>query len=249
MRTWRLLLDPPGGAAHNMSVDEALLDVCERPTLRLYTWATPSLSLGVRQAEGDWAERCARAGVALVRRATGGGAVLHAGDLTYAVVAPRGLRGVPGSLRGSYRFVQEILLEALQSAGLSAAPSRYRPAAAVAQLCFAGATGYEIDLESRKFVGSAQRRTRRGWLQHGSLRLRDDRALCEVLTGVVLPPPPAAALTLSPFSLAETLAESFARRLPGGLEPGTLDAEERRLAGLRRMRRERDPLVAPPFPK
>ena len=80
---WRLLLDPPGSAARNMSVDEALL-LCvrdARPVLRLYGWSRPSISLGYRQPEPAWLPRCQELGVDQVRRVSGGGTVLHAGDL------------------------------------------------------------------------------------------------------------------------------------------------------------------------
>ena len=101
---FRVLLDGPGEAAWNMSVDEALLLEAGRagPALRLYGWRAPALSLGYRQVAPGWLERCAPLGVEVVRRVTGGGAVLHASDLTYAVVAPTGTRGVPDDLAGSY---------------------------------------------------------------------------------------------------------------------------------------------------
>ncbi len=228
-----------------MSVDEALLMTTCAPTLRFYSWSVPALSLGLHQPAADWPLRCARAGVQPVRRVSGGGAVLHAGDLTYAIVVPAGTPGVPQGLHACYAFVQELLVEGLRRAGLAAGPSLPERGADRAELCFARATGHEIALEARKLVGSAQRRTPRGWLQHGSLRLRDDGELYARLSGAALAPPPPSALALDPERLARTLAEVFAARLPGGLVPGTLSAGERALALERRMRRAREPLVAP----
>jgi lipoate-protein ligase A len=242
---WRLLLDGPAPAAHNMSVDEALLEACARPTLRLYGWAQPALSLGRRQLAADWLLRCARAGVEAVRRPTGGGAVLHQGDLTYALVAPFATPGVPDGMRECYAFVQEILLEALGRAGIGATAAAPTDRAERSELCFARSTGFEIAVATSKLVGSAQRRTGRAWLQHGSVRLRDDRALYRALTGEELPPPAPAMLALDAGRLARTIADTFGGRLVGGLEPGALTSLEHALATARRAERVRDPLAAP----
>ena len=199
VRPWRLLLDPPASAAWNMSLDEALLECAleQPPTLRFYTWSEPSVSLGYRQAVPAWLERCERLSVPVVRRVSGGGAVLHAGDLTYAVITPLSVRELPGDLRGSYEWIRNVLVDGLRAAGLDVQPSCAETGAERLALCFAGATGLEIELERVKLVGSAQRRTRWGFLQHGSIRLADDSALYEALqsAGVELTAVPAAAPT------------------------------------------------------
>ena len=173
-----------------MSVDEALLETAQRPTLRLYSWPRPAASLGYRQPAPDWLGRAAELGVDVVRRCSGGGTVLHAGDLTYAVVVPRGCPGVPEGLACSYDWIRRRLIEGLQRAGLPVSASHAVPAADRFALCFAAATGREIDLDAVKLVGSAQRRTAWGLLQHGSIRLRDDRELYRQLMGSEPGPPP-----------------------------------------------------------
>jgi lipoyl(octanoyl) transferase len=244
-RAWRLLRDGPGDAAWNMSADEALLlHAAERgPALRLYSWREPSVSLGLRQAPPEWLHRCTPLGVEVVRRVTGGGAVLHAGDLTYAVVAPLSAGELPGDLRGSYEWIRRRLVAGLTLAGVAAEPARGRPGAERLELCFAGATGTEVELDGEKLVGSAQRRTRRAFLQHGSIRLADDAALYRALTGgaPAAPKPPPLALE----ALESALVASFAGALPAGLEPASLSPSERECALERTSLRRASPLLAP----
>lgn len=242
---FRLLLDGPGEAAWNMSVDEALLleAGCGGPVLRLYTWRAPALSLGYRQAAPDWLDRCTELGVEVVRRVTGGGAVLHARDLTYAVIAPPGSRGLPDDLAGSYAWIRARLLESLQAAGFDARAARARSDAARLDLCFAGATGNEIELEGRKLIGSAQRRTPIGLLQHGSIRIADDTALYRALTGST--PAPAPPPGIDAGVLREALVRSFATALGDRLEPTLLSPAERARAEARMAQRRLDRLAAP----
>lgn len=244
-RPWRLICDGPGDAAWNMSVDESLLLHAPGapPVLRLYSWREPSVSLGVRQEPPAWLPRCAALGVPAVRRATGGGAVLHAGDLTYAVVAPADAPDLPHDLRGSYEWIRARLVAGLSQAGLAARPSRARPGADRLELCFAGATGYEVELDGEKLVGSAQRRTRHAFLQHGSIRLSDDSALYRALTGSVPagPKPP----QLEPRAVAEALVASFGAALAAGLGVAELSPAEHACARSRSAERERIALELP----
>jgi len=244
-RPWRLLCDGPGDAAWNMSADEALLLLAAgaAPALRLYSWREPSVSLGARQAAPDWLPRCGVLGIPAVRRATGGGAVLHAGDLTYAVVAPADAPDLPHDLRGSYEWIRTRLVAGLTRAGVAARASRARPGADRLELCFAGATGYEVELDGEKLVGSAQRRTRRAFLQHGSIRLADDTALYRVLTGTAPPGPKPPAL--EPSEVAAALVESFAAALPAGLEVAELSPAEHACARARTAERARAALELP----
>lgn len=244
-RAWRLLQDGPGEAAWNMSVDEALLLEAQAsgPTLRLYTWRTHALSLGYRQAEPAWLTRCEALGVEAVRRVTGGGTVLHAGDLTYAVIAPPGTPELPDDLAGSYAWIRARLLEGLQRAGFAVHASRARVGAARLELCFAGATGFEVELEGQKLIGSAQRRFASGVLQHGSIRIADDSALYRALTGDS--PAPAPPLGLDADALRLALVSSFASALGGRLEAGALSPVERARAEARMSQRRLDPLAAP----
>ncbi|MFI5314944.1 MAG: biotin/lipoate A/B protein ligase family protein [Myxococcota bacterium] len=246
-RAWRLFQDGAGGAAWNMSVDEALLLGAEdaAPALRLYGWREPSVSLGFRQAAPDWLERCAALGVEVVRRVTGGGAVLHAGDLTYAVVAAADAPDLPSDLRGSYEWIRARLVAGLARAGLAASASRARAGADRLELCFAGATGYEVELDGEKLVGSAQRRTRRAFLQHGSIRISDDAALYRALTGAAPPGPKPPPIGLD--ALRAALVASFSSELAGGLELAELSAAEHAWVEERCAARRRSGLLAPPL--
>jgi lipoyl(octanoyl) transferase len=242
---WRLLQDGPGEAADNMSVDESLLLYAADlgPALRLYEWREPSVSLGFRQVAPDWLARCDALGVPVVRRVSGGGAVLHAGDLTYSVAAPLDTPGLPGDLRGSYEWIRTRLVEGLVRAGLAAGASRARAGADRLELCFAGATGFEIELEGGKLVGSAQRRTRRGFLQHGSIRVSDDSALYRALTGDSPARPRLPGLP--PAALREALVASFRAALGGALELASLSTAEHACARERSAARRQSRLLAP----
>ncbi|MDJ0852875.1 MAG: octanoyltransferase [Myxococcota bacterium] len=175
---WRLLVDAGAAGPWNMGVDEALLASASRggpPTLRLYTWSGPWLSLGYAQRLAPaTTEACRAAGVGVVRRATGGGAVLHGADLTYAVAAPEAL--LPGGLQGSYARLSRGLERALGRLGIAVTAGDPPPEATEARPfdCFAVAAAHELCVGGRKLVGSAQRRGQGAVLQHGSLRLRPD---------------------------------------------------------------------------
>jgi len=221
---WRLLLDGLAAGSWNMGVDEALLASAAEggvPTLRLYGWQGPWLSLGYGQRLGS--ERlaaCAEAGVGVVRRATGGLAVLHGADLTYAVAAPERL--LPAGLRPTY-------------APAGAGPGGFD--------CFAGPAADELCVGGRKLVGSAQRRGGGGVLQHGSLRLAPDPAPARCATGLG----GAAATSLQELGcrvaserLHSVLIEAFAAALDARLERGVLAPAEAALAA----RRGADPLSA-----
>jgi lipoate-protein ligase A len=244
-RPWRLLLDGAGPAAWNMAVDEALLlhTAGATPVLRLYEWREPTVSLGLRQAEPEWLARCAPLGIETVRRVTGGGAVLHAGDLTYAVVAPADARDLPANLRGSYEWIRARLVAGLARAGLAARAASARAGADRLELCFAGATGYEIELEGEKLVGSAQRRLRHAFLQHGSIRISDDGALYRALTGSAPSGPKPLAIPAS--ALRDALVAAFQAELPGGLEPAELSPAEHSCARERSEVRCQSRLLAP----
>lgn len=171
-----------------MAIDEALLQAAlsgrrRRPLLRLYTWSRPALSLGVHQrSSAELADRCAGYGVDLVRRPTGGTAVLHGDDLTYCVVAPAGGRGV----LDAYRWIAEGLIAGLSRVGIDAEVGGRRPAPSAGALtadaaCFASTVGADVQAGGAKICGSAQVR-RSGWLlQHGSIPIGDARPLTRKL--------------------------------------------------------------------
>jgi lipoate-protein ligase A len=184
MNTWRLLLTPPARGAWNMAVDEAILEHIGRgqaaPTLRLYAWDPPCLSLGHAQplADVDF-PRLRERGWEAVRRLTGGRAILHTDELTYSVIAPAADPRVSGSVLESYNRLAAALLEAVGSLGLPVEMKRYEtPGAALSPnpVCFEVPSSYEITAGGRKLIGSAQARRKDGVLQHGSLPLAGDLA-------------------------------------------------------------------------
>jgi lipoate-protein ligase A len=222
-----------------MGVDEALLASVARggpPTLRFYAWQRPTLSLGFAQTLGS-ARRaaCAAAGVEVVRRSTGGGAVLHGSDLTYSVAAPSDV--LPGELVACYALLAAGLVEGLRGLGVEARCAARGARAARAHFdCFASAGAGEIVAGRAKLCGSAQRRVRGAVLQHGSLRLRPDPPGACDAAGVDA----GAATSLAelgcaavPGEVAEALAGALARAVGARLEPGELEPGERRMAANR----------------
>ena len=171
-----------------MAVDEAVLRaVAAReapPTVRLYGWSPPTMTLGRGQPYTD-ADLAAlrRHGVALVRRMTGGTAVLNRDELTYMIAVPAGEVRFSGTVAESYRGVSEALLHALHHLGVRRAQARGRRegrdrsrSASRSVVCFEIPSDYEITVGNRKLVGSSQMRVRDGVLQHGSLPLTGDIA-------------------------------------------------------------------------
>jgi lipoyl(octanoyl) transferase len=202
-RPWRLVLDarnpgtpdlgpPPADGPTNMAIDQALLEAVRDgapAALRLYRWAAPTLSFGRNQpAAGLYDEAAARArGIAFVRRPTGGQAVLHADELTYAVVAPVHVIGRP---RAAYRRINRALVAGLRRLGVaveaagagSDAHSHAHPGPmAWSRACFRVAAEGEVVAGGRKLVGSAQRCEARVVLQHGSILLSGSQAAAEEL--------------------------------------------------------------------
>lgn len=176
-KTWRLLVGEPAGGAYNMAVDEAImLSHAEGegpPTLRLYSWSPPTVSVGLfqdinRKVDLD---RCRELGIDVVRRPTGGRAVLHDKEITYSVVIKRDL--LPGSVLQTYKFLSKGLLEAIKVLGLTPAIAEKpaKPSLSGSPACFDSPSWYEIEVSGRKLVGSAQTRQRDVLLQHGSILL------------------------------------------------------------------------------
>jgi len=246
---WRLLRDPPAAAPWNMSVDEALLACVRagRATLRLYQFAAPAVTLGYRQAPPPWLARARAMGLDLARRPSGGGSVLHVGDLVYCVAAPRELCAVPRDARGAHGWVSKTLALALSSLGLAVEVARGERDGARSELCFAVSAADELELGGRKLVGSAQRRLRSGWLQHGSIRLRDDAPWYEALLGSAAPPRGSPPCGLEAETVAEAIVKAFEARLGCRLRMGALDAAELAAVELRELHRQAAPLATPTF--
>jgi lipoate-protein ligase A len=193
--TWRLLHSPLAGGATNMAIDEAILRAVAAgdapPTLRFFGWTPPCLSLGYAQAAAEVdAERLKRLGYELVRRPTGGRAILHTDELTYSVIAPMDEPRVRGGVVESYQQLSAGLLAGLAHLGLAVrADKEYGPAdggLAKGPVCFEVPSNYEITVGSggkpRKLLGSAQVRKQGVVLQHGTLPLAGDIGrICDVL--------------------------------------------------------------------
>ncbi len=181
--TWRLLITSPAPGAWNMAVDEAILEAVGaaevRPTLRLYAWVPPCLSLGYAQPIDDVDITALYAhGWDIVRRPTGGRAILHTDELTYSVIGPPDEPRLAGSLLESYHVLSGALLNALHRLGIAAqaSPQAASPQGSSLQgpVCFEVPSNYEITIDGKKLVGSAQARRKEGVLQHGSLPLTGD---------------------------------------------------------------------------
>lgn len=182
---WAFWLDTvPRPGWQNMAIDLALLDLAEAAglaTFRVYHWHPFCLSFGRHEPalRRYGRERVESLGVDVVRRPTGGRAVWHARELTYAVAAPSGL----GTLRDTYGAIHEVLARALWALGAPASladPPERTPTPADGA-CFARPVGGEVVIDGHKVVGSAQLRHRNAFLQHGSMLLEDDQSLVRTL--------------------------------------------------------------------
>lgn len=181
IRSIRVLHDPPLPGPVNMARDEALLELVGRgespPTLRYYAWDPPTISLGYFQKYADYAALPPPAGqLAVVRRPTGGGAILHDRELTYSIVLPNGHTLLTGGPNRLYRLVHEALLDVLKEKGTSLiSPARLScitddsGAAKGPFFCFQRRHCLDVVVGPDKLAGSAQRRTRTSVLQHGSI--------------------------------------------------------------------------------
>ena len=177
----------------NMAIDEAILEavaaVMAPPTLRFYAWDPACLSLGHAQPidvvdEGGLVvERWD-----IVRRPTGGRALLHTDELTYSIAAPDSLQGLTGGVLPSYRTLSRGLLGGLERLGLHPDAPALTVVGQSDQLnpvCFEVPSAYEITVGGKKLVGSAQLRRRGATLQHGSLPLTGD--ITRVVRGLRYP--------------------------------------------------------------
>jgi lipoate-protein ligase A len=242
--TFRLLVTEPLDGAMNMALDEALLESrladAAPPTLRFFAWDPATVSLGYGQALDARIDVAAAAalGIGLVRRPTGGSAILHEGpdlELTYSVTARAGDFEGADDLLETYRWIGRALAAGLRglSAPVEMVPVQPSDPAAMPTFCFARTGSYELEIDGLKVVGSAQRRQGTGFLQHGAVMLgaapdrlrrvfpgtRDPLAGMTTLEAV-LGRRPGFEETLS------ALAEGFRREHDIELAPGGLSAAE-----------------------
>ncbi|HEX8990654.1 MAG TPA: lipoate--protein ligase family protein [Anaerolineales bacterium] len=257
---WRVLITPPAHGAWNMAVDESILEHIgrgeSRPTLRLYAWEPACLSLGHAQPFSDVDEpRLMERGWEVVRRPTGGRAILHTDELTYSIIGPADNPHLAGSILESYNRLACALLRAVRSLGLDAQSNPLSPEfggashGSVNPVCFEVPSAYEITAAGKKLIGSAQARRKEGVLQHGSLPLTGD--LRRITEALVFPDEAArieaaqrllARATTLEMSLgrvvtweeaARAFVDAFKSELGLGLETGDLtESESRRTSEL-----------------
>ncbi len=187
--SWRLLQDGPLDGRISMATDRALLQACAEgkspPTLRLYCWDRPTLTVGYSRDPDRQLDRarCREWGIPIVPRPTGGRALLHHREFTYSVVAPIPHPWFPSALRGAFQAVSGALLCFLRRLGIRDAeiadrkknPPVSDSARPNSPSCFAALNHFEISVRDRKLVGSAQRRLHRAFLQQGSVMIDCDR--------------------------------------------------------------------------
>lgn len=179
--TWRLIRHAAASGAWNMAADEAILEAAAAgrslPTLRLYAWDPPCLSLGYAQSVHDVdLDALQRSGWDLVRRPTGGRAILHTDELTYSVTGPDDEPRLAGGVLESYQALSQALLATLHILDIPA-EAHEKPASAngtANPVCFEVPSNYEITVGGKKLIGSAQARRNAGVLQHGALPLYGD---------------------------------------------------------------------------
>jgi lipoate-protein ligase A len=197
-----------------MAIDQAIAEACAAgdslPTLRFYQWKPPAVSLGRHQAVAEVdAEAIAERGYEIVRRPTGGRAILHTDEFTYSVAAPYAEPRLMGGVMDAYLNISNALLAGLHLLGVAAdkAPASVRVGPDVSAACFEVPSAYEITAAGRKLMGSAQSRRAGYVLQHGSLPLYGD--ITRLIDVLILDPAEVATLRHELATRACTLAEAL----------------------------------------
>jgi lipoate-protein ligase A len=177
----RIIDDGPHHAPFNMAADLYLLSQCEQSPcvfVRLYSWKTPSITLGAAEKPEETLdiEAIARSNVAWIRRPTGGRSVLHDHDITYSCIFSQGIREMGTTLMETYEVISGCLMEGLDLSGIQCAshdsgPDNQAPRGRAKLPCFLSPNRHEIMVRGKKLVGSAQKRTSKAVLQHGSIPL------------------------------------------------------------------------------
>jgi lipoate-protein ligase A len=248
--SWRVIQSPPAEGAWNMAVDEAILEAAAQgkspPTLRLYAWDPPCLSLGYAQPFTDIdLPRSEERGWQVVRRPTGGRAILHTDELTYSVSGSEENPILAGDILTSYKRISKAILAAVEQIGLvvQALPTEKAPSGTEPEpICFEVPSNYEITVDGKKLVGSAQSRRRGGVLQHGTLPLYGDlaritqalsfpdeasrQAAAQRVLGRAATVESGLGKSISWQQAADAFQEAFSRTLNLALVPGELSAAE-----------------------
>jgi lipoyl(octanoyl) transferase len=206
---WRSVVTAASLGAENMALDEALMERARatgESVVRVYAWSRPTISLGRNQtANGLYdLDRIRELGLDVVRRPTGGRAILHHREITYSVTSPA---GESSGLSESYKSIYVILLDALSRLGVHAAiaaPAR-KSAPPSMSPCFNEPSAGELTFDGRKLAGSAQWRADGALLQHGSILIADDQSILSTLAVQRGPDIPAPATLLDALGFAPSL--------------------------------------------
>jgi lipoate-protein ligase A len=181
LNRWRLIIDQPASGSWNMAVDDALLEAAQGdsyiPTLRLYSWNPPCLSLGHAQHIREVnREALIKMGWDLVRRPTGGRAILHIDELTYSITGNTEQPILKGGILESYQKISQTFIQMLQKYSLDPRSREESQQAKnqVEPVCFEIPSNYEITVAGKKIIGSAQARRKNAILQHGAIPLTGD---------------------------------------------------------------------------
>lgn len=254
---WRLIKDGFGDGRLNMAIDRAILTACDRgqapATLRLYGWDKPTLSIGYSQNEllDVDTRQCERRNISIVRRFTGGRALLHQHEFTYSLIASIPHPGFPGNLAGDFCAVSKAVILSLEKAGV-VKPEMIGKEKRVpvkgqkrSPACFSTLNHWEISVQGKKLAGSAQRRLNRSFLQHGSifldkdpelvhslLRYTSDSAKEQVLrnlTSNTLSLNEVLSINLEWGELSQCFEDGFQETFPGTWKPEPLSALEMEL--------------------
>ncbi|OPX28630.1 MAG: hypothetical protein B1H08_05570 [Candidatus Omnitrophica bacterium 4484_171] len=188
-RTWRIIADEPKDAYYNMAKDEALLFSYKKsriPVFRIYSWDSPSVSIGYRQKARDVLniKTCRKLKIPFVRRITGGGAILHNKEITYSIICSIDDLELSRRVKESYKALNSFLINFYKGFGLNASfacdiHKNIKPVPV--DICFMGFEPFDIVIEGKKAGGNAQRRSKRIVFQHGSIPLEVDYAMMHSL--------------------------------------------------------------------
>lgn len=225
MTSARLIIDDPMSGSWNMALDQALLEGTDQSssiTLRFYRWSEPTLSLGYFQKFADRKNHAASLDCPIVRRSSGGGAIVHDNELTYSICVPESNRWSKSSDQ-LYDLVHQQMIRMLDQHGIPAQlfdAARYEvdqqsPFDNQSFLCFQRRSPGDVIVAGSKICGSAQRRLRNSLIQHGSLILQ---------TSSEAPELPGLAELMGSSLTYETACRNLADRISGELEINLAEA-------------------------
>ena len=174
----KIIVDGSYEGTMNMALDMILAERCLQQKisiLRIYEWSFPTLSVGKHQKVDniDW-EFLSKEGIDIVRRPTGGRAVLHKNEFTYSFSTFSSNKNLPSDILGSYKRISHALIESLKNLNIYATLETSKNKCLTKDICYDASSLYEIKVEGKKFIGSAQYRTKNFIIQHGSIPLKID---------------------------------------------------------------------------